>query len=112
MVANEVLRVEANVETGLGLVAGMVVAIRNVRFAAKDRLDLRKPLEVLLRGAAGIVERLQRKEISMVRDRKRGHAPFAGTLHERIYLALPVKQGIGGVKVQMDEVAHVTSPRS
>ena len=112
VVARQVLRMETEMETRLVLDALMVVVVDDIRLAAEDRLDLRQPLEILLGVAAGVVERLQCEEVSVVRDRERRHAPPARPLDKRIDLALPVQKGVGGVEVKMDEIAHVTSPRS
>ena len=112
VVSGEVHRVQAQVASRLRLVLFPVVAVRDVHLASEDRLDLRQPLEILLRGVACVVERLQREQVAVVGDRYRGHAPPAGAFDQRVYLALPVKQGVCGMQVEMYEIAHVTSPRS
>ena len=90
VVARQVLRMEAEMETRLVLDALMIVVVDDIRLAAEDRFDRRQPLEILLGVVAGVVERLQRIEVAVVRDRERGHAPPARPLDKRIDLALPV----------------------
>ena len=93
-VAGEVLRVQAQVEAPLVLVARRVVARRgDVRLAAEDRLHAdRRQLAVrlLLLGTALVVEILERVQVPVVGDGERPHAKRAGALDERHDLALPV----------------------
>ena len=112
VVAHEIHGVKAEVELRLRLVALKVAAVGYVRLAPKDGLYPWQALEVLLRGPARIVERLQREQVAVIRDGERRHPPLAGLLHKRVDLALPIQQRVGGMKVKMYEVAHVTSPRS
>ena len=112
VVAREILGVQTEVASSLGLVPVTVVAVRDVHLASENRLDLRQPLEVLLRRVAGVVKRLEREQVAVVGHSYRGHPPPAGPLDQRIYLALPVKQGVCRVEMEMCEIAHVTSPRS
>ena len=112
MVACEVLCVKTEMVARFSLVAIFVVAIRYVHLASENWLDLRQPLEILLGGVAGVMKRLERKEVSVVGYRNCRHSPPAGAFDQRVDLALPVKQGICGVQMEMYEIAHVTSPRS
>ena len=98
--------------TRFALVALFVVAIRDIHLTSENRLYLRQPLEILLSGIAGVMERLERKEVSVIGYRNCRHSPPAGAFDQGVYLALPVKQGICGVQMEMYEIAHVTSPRS
>lgn len=89
-----------------------VIPVGDVRLATKNRLDGRQPLEPLLLGVAGIIERLEGEKVAVIRDCKGRHSPPAGLFHKRVYLALPIQQGICCMQMKMDEIAHVTSPRS
>ena len=99
MVARQVLRVEAQVETLLGLLARRVVTRRG-----DIRLDAENRLHALLAGL--VVERLERKEVAVVRDRKGGHPQFLRLRDKRLDLALPVKERVRRMQVKMDEIGH------
>ena len=106
VVAREVLGEQDQVVALLGLVArGVVAGGRDVRLASEDGLDGRQ-VAVALRGAALVVERLEREEVAVVGDGERGHFPFARPPHERGDAALAVKQGVRGVDMKMDEIGH------
>ena len=101
VIADEILRVEAQVKALLSLVARRVIASRR-----DIRLDAENRLHALLAGL--VVERLECEEIAVVRDRKRRHSEFLRLRDERLQLTLSVQQRIGGVKVEMDEIGHVS----
>ena len=106
VVADEVLRVKAQVEALLlqflvlaeELVALAVVVVYDVRLYAEDRLYALLPRLV--------VERLRGKHVAVVRDGKRGHAERLRLGDERHDAALPVKQGVSRMQVEMREAAH------
>ena len=111
VVALPVLRVQAEVEAALALVARQVVAGGgDIGLAAENRLYMHAreiPVDLLLRRPTLVVEALEREKVAVVGDGERRHPELARALDERHDLALPVQHRIGGVQMEMDEVGHV-----
>ncbi len=111
MVAYAVFSQQDQVVTGFVLFFNFNVGRAGyIRLAPQNRLDLWQILKLFLGRVAGIVERLQGEQVAVVGNRQRRHSPFAGALHQRVYLALPVEQRVRGVDVEMDEIRHGGRP--
>ena len=97
VVADEVLRVQAEVEALLVLLARRVVARRgDVGLHAEDGLHAL--------GAAFVVEGLEGEEVAVVGDGEGAHPQRLRLRDERLDQALPVEERIGRMQVKMDEV--------
>ena len=85
---------KTQVASRLCFVAIMNSFICYIHLTTENRLDLRQPLKILLGVVAGVMECLESKKITVIGNRYCRHSPLAGAFDQRIYLALPVKQGI------------------
>ena len=95
VIAHQVLRVKAKVESPLILVARLVVARRgDISLTAENRLYMhpRKiAINLLFLRTALIIKVLEGKKVAVVRHRQGGHPKFTRLLDERHNLALSVQ---------------------
>ena len=107
VVANQVLRVQAEVEALLLYLLVLLevrMAQRMVAGRSDVRLDAEYGLDSVL--AALVVERLQGEQVSVVGHGQGRHAHGLCLCDKRLDLALPVQQRIRRMKMKVYEVGH------
>jgi hypothetical protein len=87
-----------SVAIGRGALDVVIVLFANIKFAANDGFH-----SVFM---GGVHEMHRAKNISVVSHGDGGHAKFFHALAQFLYVASPVKQGVVGMQVQMNELGH------